>query len=166
MHNNCYWLPPTIPQNRGELTSSYLDRLYDIFNADFNLTKPQFLGKDVIYVTNPKIGKWEQSFYHITTFDDHNTNFQNRVIDYARAERIAWIRKVIENYQCKDGCCNGLKIYKVKNRIHILFEKENYIVVLEQRNTNYVLVTAYKFTKPLELEKKLKQYEYYKNIPI
>lgn len=167
MFNNCKWLPATIPMNRNETSVDYLSRLYTVFVNDFNLSHPQFLGKDVIYDTNlPLVNGREEAFYHLTTVDDHSTYIQHREIDYARSERLPWIRKVIENYKCADGCCDGIKVWKNKRRIKILFEKEKYFIVLQKHSKNFHLVTAFYINWPHELEKLKKEYECYKDVKI
>lgn len=166
MHDGCKWLPVPIAQQRGETTQQYLNKLHDVFNREFNYERPQFMGKDVLYDANPPVNGWEQAFYHLTTVDDHTTYGGGRTIDYARAECIGWIRPVIEHYACQERCCDGLKVWRVKRRIHILFEKVRYLVVLQKHSHNYIIVTAFRITIPHELQSKLKQYEYYKDVPL
>lgn len=166
MHDGCKWLTPPISIIRGENSAQYLERLYPLFQADFINTHPHFNGKNVLYNTHPIIHGYEESFFHITHADYDKRGFENRIIDYARSECIQWIKEIIEHYPCYEGCCSGIKAWKVKHRIHFLYEKERYLVVIQERRTEYQLVTAFKITHSHELEIKLKQYEYYKDIPL
>lgn len=60
----------------------------------------------------------------------------------------------------------GVKVwsepYKGNSRVHILMEEEKYIVVLEQRKSYNLLITAFYFDHEHMLEKKLKRYQKYK----
>jgi len=109
----------------------------------------------------------EEGFYHVTCQDYNNDG--DRVPDLRRCERIRWVRKFIENYQCnKETCtiCSGVKVwdepYKNTFRTHILLEEEKYMVVIEKRHNYCLLITAYYFDREHTLEKKLKKYEKYK----
>lgn len=164
MTDKCEWLPSVTPIIRGETTTDYISRLHIIFDKDFNVSKPKFLGKDVIYDKNPKINNMEQAFYHLTTIGEHfigSNNNLDRNIDYSRSEKIGWIKEIISHYDCKKGCCSGIKIWKIKKRISIFFTAENYLIVLEDRKKYFLLITAYPLNRPHEITKKLKQYEEY-----
>ena len=53
-----------------------------------------------------------------------------------------------------------IKIWKErKNRIHILFEDEYYIIVLDERKNYYVVVTAYFIETEHNLQNLLRRYE-------
>ena len=80
-----------------------------------------------------------------------------------------WVRAFIENYNCdpsKCTGCDGIKIwekpYKNNQRIHLLFEEERYIVVLERRENYVLLITAFYIEQDHTLEKKVKEYHQYK----
>ena len=166
MHDGCKWLTEPVPVNRGESSTQYLNRLYSLFVNDFIKTHPIFKGKNVLYNTHPITHGYEEPFFHITHVDYDKRGFENRTIDYARSECIQWIKEIIEHYPCNEGCCSGIKAWKVKHRIHFLFEKEKYLIVIQERGTEYQLVTAFRINYPHELELKLKQYKNYKNVPL
>ncbi|MDD6230728.1 MAG: hypothetical protein PUA95_08335 [Lactimicrobium massiliense] len=163
MHDGCKWLTPPVEAIRGENSVQYLARLYPLFKDDFVKTHPVFNGKRVIYNSRPIIHGYEEAFFHITHADYDKRGFENRTIDYARSECIQWIKEIIEHYPCTEGCCPGIKVWKVKRRIHFLFEKERYLVVIEERGSEYQLVTAFRINYAHELKIKLRQYEEYKN---
>lgn len=83
-------------------------------------------------------------------------------------ERIRWVRKFIENNRshCELIDCSGIKMwnkpFKNTHRTHILLEEERYIVVLEKRDTYYLLITAHYLDIDHSLRKKVAEYEKYK----
>ncbi len=145
----------------------YQEALYQIFKADFIKTRPVFEGKQVnIRKHSIEYGK-EEAFFHVTC-QDYLKNGE-RVPDFRRCERIRWIRAFIENYDCDSSqCekCEGIKVwsepYKNTTRVHMLFEEERYMVVVERRDSYCLLVTAFYFEQDHSLRKKLRHYERYK----
>ncbi len=149
---NCPWLPKLILRKIGETDDEYLNRLYPIFENDFKKCQPLFKGWRVGCRKLPIINGKEEGFFHLTSFDYLRTGFENRVVDDDRCMRIRWIRSIIENYQCEKDCCRRLLIWNEKKRWRILFPDERYIVVLDQRNGYFVVVTAYYIDKLHEHE--------------
>lgn len=167
MNNQC-WLPELVCYDDYDGDwSSYQDALYVIFKNDFIDDKPFFEGKKVNIRRQPiEYGK-EEAFFHVTCQDYLKDG--ERVPDFRRCERIRWVRNFIENYQCDPTQCEycvGIKLwrepYKSATRVHLLFEEEKYIVVLEPREKYCLLITAFYFEHDHSLQKKLKQYEQYK----
>lgn len=166
MSNSC-WLPELEYlddyQNSWQL---YENALYSIFKTDFVDSHPSFEGKQVNIRRHPIEYNKEEAFFHVTC-QDYLKDGQ-RVPDFRRCERIRWVRRFIENYQCdtsKCQDCDGIKVwsepYKSTTRVHILFEEERYMVVLERRESYCLLITAFYFNHDHALEKKLKHYEMY-----
>ena len=162
---SCPWLPQLEEfENYGNLWSKYEGALYDIFKTDFIINRPTFKGKNVSVRRYPMEHDKEEAFFHVTCQDYSKNN--NRVPDLRRCERIRWISAFIKNYNscdpsvCKE--CSGVKVwdepYKNTKRVHLLLEEERYIVVLEQRENYYLLITAFYFDHEHALEKKLKHY--------
>ncbi len=149
---NCKWLPNTMPRYLNETEPEYLARLYQVFERDFKKTQPLFKGYRVGCRKNPITHGYEEGFYHLTSYDYYDTGFENRILDEQRSARLPWIRPVIENYGCKDVCCNRLIIWKEKQRWRLLFPDERYIVVLDERKGYFVVVTAYYIDKEHEHE--------------
>lgn len=162
MNDNC-WIPPLEIAGDKSSWDEYEDILYDIFHDDFIADHPSFKGKRVNVRRHPmEFGK-EEAFYHVTC-QDYQKN-HNRVPDLRRCERIRWVRAFIENYDCDPTLCEdctGIKIwnepYKNTQRTHILLEEERYLVVLERRDSYYLLVTAFYIEHDHTLQKKLKKY--------
>lgn len=164
---NCKWLPPLVIYSSSEEWAKYEEAIYSIFQEDFIQSFPILNGLRVNIRHHPKEYGKEEGFFHVTCQDYFNIN--DRSPDFRRCERIAWIRKFIENIDCNMTCdiCDGLKVWnkpwKSTYRTHILFEKEKYMVVLEKRDKYYLLITAFYFDRNHTLSKKLKEYDKYKN---
>jgi hypothetical protein len=105
----------------------------------------------------------EYTFYHMTHFGDIEND---REPDLRRMERMPWPRPLID-----DSEHPYLKIWRnirkgkggKKDRILILHTEENYLVVLDDRKKYILPWTAYYLRSKSELDKKLKEYEKYKN---
>lgn len=141
----------------------YEERLYSIFKQDFIDSKPTYDGKIVNHKFFPSENGKAEAFYHIISKTDPDG--ENRSPDFKRCERIRWVRKFIENYDCNmRNCtsCSGIKVweemYHHKKRIHILMEDERYIVVLEKRDGYMLLITAYYIEYEHTLKSKLNKY--------
>ena len=83
--------------------------------------------------------------------------------------RMWWIRAFIENYNCDSSLCeecDGVKVwrepFKSRTRVHILLEEERYVVILEEREKYFLLITAFYLDYDNALQKQLKHYEQYK----
>lgn len=164
--NDC-WIPGTIDlrEYNGNFVE-YENALYENFKRDFIDSQPFFRGLPVEIRREPMEYNKEEAFFHITCQDyakDHN-----RSPDFRRCERINWVRAFIENYECEDyQCdCDGIKIWDEPGRSKrmqtcILSEFERYIVILENRNNYYLLITAYYIEYDRVMDKKLRNYEKY-----
>lgn len=169
MNRDKCWLPPINPIHSidKETYSAYEAALYEKYRKDFWESSPDFKGKVVKVRRMPIIDGYEESFVHFTC--KSYENIQEREPDLRRCERLHWIRPVIENYLCKNSCredCDGIKFWEEpfnnKMRIHLLFEAERYIVILEKRENYYLLITAYYLEYDHSLKKQLKHYSMYK----
>lgn len=167
MNNEC-WLPALVYyDDYGGDWTAYQDALYTIFKADFLDDRPYFEGKVVSIRKQPiEYGK-EEAFFHVTCQDYLKDG--KRVPDFRRCERISWVRSFIEEYQCDPAlcdACDGIKVwrepYKSTFRVHLLFEEEQYIVILEPREKYCLLITAFYIEYDHSMQKQLKNYARYK----
>lgn len=164
--DNC-WIPDLVtPDSLSCGYDTYLDELYSIFKADFIDSRPKFRGLPVMIRKYPMEYGKEEAFFHITCKDFQKK--RDRSPDFRRSERIKWCRTFIENYLCSDyACttCDGIKVWDEphKNTFQtcLLSEESRYIVVLEKRNSYYLLITAYYIDYDHTLKKKLAKYEAY-----
>lgn len=156
-------LPELIELNAfGGSFEKYIEAVYQIFKNDFIDTKPTFQGTRLGLKKYPLVDNKEYTFYHMT----HEGNIENdRTPDFRRMERIGWPRPMID-----DSEHSYLKVWRntrrgkggTKNRILILHEAEQYLVVLDDRG-NYILPwTAYLIKGRRQFQKHLKEYETYK----
>ena len=162
----CKWLPPLEICSDLANWKLYEDQIYEMFLNDFVNSQTFYIDDPVKIKKYPVIDGREEAFWHVTCQDYSHKH--ERSPDLRRCERIRWIRKLIENNDCnQEECifCDGIKVWNEadnKNRIHILFENERYMVVLEPRNNYYLLITAFYFDQDHALRKKLNKYEKYK----
>ena len=158
--NKCKWLPDIIECSNLSEWKMYEDKLYELFVETFINNHPTFNNKPVHVKKYPLDGNKEHAFTHLKDVND-------RLPDLRRAERITWIKPVIENYPCLEEClnCNKIKyweeIYRNKLRINLFFEDFRYFVVLEDRGNYYLIITAYYIHYDDVLEKKRKKYIQY-----
>jgi len=165
---DCYWLPDLITMNDfGGDWQDYDNFLYEVFRGDFIKNNVFFRGKIVRVRHSPEINDKIQGYFHVTSENSSKSNDPNdRIPDLRRCERISWIRKLIENHGCKKGCCSLPKTwvedYKGKDRWHILLENYKFLVVLEERERYFLLITSFYLESDSQIRKKLEKYNQYK----
>lgn len=167
LDDNC-WLPELVElKDYGNNWERYENAIYEVFKKDFIDDRPEFEEQDVWIRKYPMEYEKENAFFHVTCKDFNKTN--NREPDIRRCERIKWIRSFIENYNCDASLCEnceGIKVwrepYKNKYRVNLLFEEEQYIVILEPRENYCLLITAFYIQYQHQMEKRLKKYEQFK----
>jgi hypothetical protein len=156
-------LPELIELNEyGGNFGEYLDAVYQIFKEDFVDSKPVFQTKRLGLKRFPLVEGKEYTFYHMT----HEGDIEHeRIPDLRRMERISWPRPLIDESEHP-----YLKVWRntrrgkggTKDRILILHEKENYLVILDDRG-NYILPwTAYLIRGRTQMQRHLNEYEKYK----
>lgn len=147
---------------KGDI-ETYLEEVYKIFKGDFVDTKPIFRGRRLGLKRFPLVEDKEYTFYHMT----HEGDIEHeRTPDLRRMERIAWPKPMID-----DSEHEYLKVWRnirrgkggTKNRICILHEEERYLVILDDRGDYILPWTAYLIKGNRSMQKKLKEYEIYKN---
>lgn len=147
------WLPPIIKLSEysGD-TILYLNVIYNKFVDSVVNSSGVFVFKRSIKVSNKleNDGKHER-FWHVIT-DPHNPSIN--AIKYARAERIPWIRAILENHLRTEVLVYE-RIKNKKNRLHLFIPEHNYIVVIQEGRTSYYFITAFY----IDYTYKLKEYE-------
>ena len=137
----------------------YEESLYSIFKKDFIISKPTFQGKPVDIIHEKYYNEKERSFWHIITKGDEDFR---RSFDADRCGSIAWVRPLIES----DGTCENYKLWvkwhdqSKRNRYFIWCTKINYLVILEDRDKYFKLVTAFNVL-PYSIKRYQKDYNAY-----
>lgn len=132
------------------------ESLSKIFQRDFIEYQNTFNNKKVIPTIEDGKTKMEILFSHLTRYDDHQGETNERIFDLDRAKRIHWIRHHLEHYKKE----TDLSIFSVKEsnsiRTYILNETKSYVIILEHKQTTssqyYFLLTAY-YLKGRNLQK-------------
>lgn len=150
----CKWLPEINKCNNFNEYAAYEKNLYKIFRKMFFEDKVTFEGIPVKVKISPKYLDYETSFIHLIckTESPDPKDVNDREPDFRRAERLHWIKTIIEKYPCLEKCadCEGILLYKEfyngnenRLRVKLFFPKEQYIIVLERRKDYYALITAF-----------------------
>ncbi|WP_288856146.1 hypothetical protein [uncultured Bacteroides sp.] len=148
-------------------TKEQLYRIYGIYLNDFVHSELFFQGKKVIVntdiVRNKREGYFlnkQKSFDHIVTRENKYSG--KRQYDRDRANKIHWIRIIIENYQ------NPLiKVFEKTDKrgdknILLWCESKNYVVILREKQPDLFLVTGY-CVDAIEQVRFKNEYEAYQN---
>lgn len=158
MNNSPIILPPLVlfTDHDGNW-DAYLNVLYAWFKKDFIDSKPIFQGKRLGLKRHPMSYGKEATFWHMI---QEGAIESERIPDLRRCERIRWPRPIIEGSDKPDVkiWCNERR---GERRICLWFPRENYLVILAERN-NYLLPwTAYLVQQPHRQKKLQKEYEEY-----
>jgi hypothetical protein len=142
VHEMGLTLPSLVKYNNFSTDDDFLNALYQYFKKDFIESKPCYKGNALKLKRQPIRDGKESTFYHITTKgNDEN----NRQIDVPRAERIRWIKPIIESGD------KVLKVWKNQRKnehsILIMHEKENFLIVIRERTGYLLFYTAYYITE-------------------
>lgn len=152
------WLPELVKFEDFEgKWEKYLPELYKIFDEDFIKSKPVFRGTTLALKRHPIIEGKEYTFWHIISEGDIENE---RTPDFRRCERIKWVRKIIENSEDQ-----VIKFWennhRGERRFCLWFESHDYLIVLGQRKSYILLVTAYPVTQNHTKRKLEKEYQAY-----
>lgn len=127
----------------NENLAQYIKALYNIFKKDFIDNKPSFQGKPVDIIHEQFFQGKERSFWHIISSGQEDVT---RELDSDRCSRLPWVRPFID----ENGSCDNYRFWikwfdkTKKDRYYIWCTAVNYMVILEDRNTHFKLITAYK----------------------
>ncbi len=116
-------------------------RLFEVFSRDFYGAAPAFQGRKVLWDTRREDGKYDECFWHLITKTDPASG--DRLVDTARAKRIAWSAAIIRNSaDAAVSCWDSKEAGKL--RTYLWLKAMDFVVVLEKRKSDRcVLVTAY-----------------------
>lgn len=149
--------PPNIIVFSGSDWPSYQNKLYEIFCETLLKKSVLFLGLPVKIKRHPEYLEKHFAFWHLISEGERE---DERIPDPRRCERISWISWVIEN------CHDNEDIYWWKNErwgnkhVVMWYKKENYVVILAERNGYFLLKTAYlvKSNRAKTLKKEMNEF--------
>lgn len=157
------WLPELVTlESFGGNWQEYFEQVYQYFHQDFVASKPVFRGKRLGLKRHPEYDGKSATFWHMIS---EGKQEEERLPDIPRCERIRWPRPIIENVRD-----SALKVWAEKRngskRIHIWFEQEGYLVVLDDRRDFILPWTAFYIEREHQRRKYNKRFERNKGIEI
>lgn len=135
------WLTPIIElaQFSGD-PARYFDHLFSIFKKDFIDSQPTFHGKPVFMGDQRMFNGKPECFWHVTSQTNKETG--EREPSLRRCERVEWIRLIIEH--CNDPAVwEWPKQHERELRHNLFLESENFLVVLIERKSFYLITAIY-----------------------
>jgi len=136
--------------------NAYFNAVYQIFLECFVKNKGcMYCGLRVSAQKHPEVDGIHRTFYHIT---HEGADEQNRTPDFDRMRRIRYPHFVITSCP-HDELLVWEKTIGRDERIHILNEAENYLVVLTKRKDYLLFWTAFYIKEKHTVRKKRKEYE-------
>jgi hypothetical protein len=156
LNGDAPWLPPLLclTDCDGDWVR-YLEAVYAAFRADFVEVTPE-LGGRRCRLRHPELieGK-EGTFWHIIS---EGLIEESRLPDLRRCERIRWPRRIIESVGTDRVFCWRYR-RKGDRRISIAIAGFSYLVVLVDRGSYTLLLTAFPVEKARRREKLRREYE-------
>jgi len=173
MTNNCKLLPKINQCKSLTEWKVYEKNLYEIFKNMFISKVLIFEDKPIRIKQYPKYNEYETAFIHLICRKevDKSVGPNDREPDLRRAERLHWIKCIIDNYPCVEECidCEGILLYKEyyngnvnRLRVKLFLPIERYIIVLEDHKTYYLMITAFYIDNDRQLKKYYEKYLEYK----
>ena len=136
MNDTPDWLPDLITFS-GEW-ESFVDEVYGRFCDDFVRNKVGYEGLRVSVRRHPESLGRGFGFWHCVSAGGLE---EERIPDIERCRRIGWIRAILENANDPEIVhWNNLRGSEI---CHLLWFREEYLVVLAERNGYFLLKTAY-----------------------
>lgn len=117
-----------------------IEAAYKVFKKDF-LTDPLPQHKGKIVICNNSIGKEgkESGFWHLIEHDFRKIGV--RTVDIRSAEKLPWLKPIIENYNKPEVICWEIK-ENGEIKTYIWLKKFEYVAVLSNQKNSYFLKTA------------------------
>lgn len=149
------------------------DYLYESYFVEDFIEQKTYLNGN-IYI-NPESYKKDENkelaFWHLTTREKQYTKregkkfvtYKERLLDIDRADRLEWVKKIIENYTLPDIKCFYKKETANKKpiRLYLWLYEKNFVVILQKlRKSSSFLVTSFYIDHE---DKKVDYQDYYEN---
>ena len=135
-------------ENFGGDWKRYENELYKIFKTELARRELRFQDLPVKCRRRPEANRRWFAFWHLI---QEGPTEEERIPDLRRCERIRWIRWVIENAAAHPNIDEWKNKRNGKTNI-LLWYREEYLVVLEQRKDFWLLKTAYCTNQTFRLE--------------
>lgn len=165
------------PLNLSQIDAAkFFDILYSIFHRDFVANKTYLAQK--IYI-NPKSDDCEEDkekvFWHLTSREETEKYWENgikktrtlgRYPDFRRAERIEWVKQIIENHQNERI---RLFYHRESNkkrdiRLYLWAYNDDFVVILQKLGKSQsFLVTSFYIDNQSKRNTYQKRFENYQN---
>jgi len=142
-------------------SQKYIEVLFQVFKKDFIDSRPTFRGKPVLF-DKTLDGDKPSTFVHITTETDLKT--KQRILSLRRCERIAWLRKIIDNHS-DSNVLVWTKIHFSKrrktNRVCLYLECGDYLIILDENIRGFYVITGIYVDYPYQKKRHREEYEKY-----
>jgi hypothetical protein len=150
------WLPDIITlEEFGGNWEKFFAAVYDYFHQDFVTSKPYFRGKRLGLKRHPEYMGKSATFWHMIS---EGSQESERTPDLRRCERIRWPKAIIEH-----DVDPMIKVWAEQrqgsNRIHLWFEMQGYLVVIDDRGDYMLPWTAFYVEREHQRKKYNKRYE-------
>ena len=143
-------------------TPQQLNRLYAEYQRDFIYNSLVINGLRVKVInTNSKVEGYEdypETFVHLIT---RKSSRGHRVFDRHRANRLHWIKVILENVEEEDILFFRYKEGNGSIRDYFWYEEEDFLVIMERINPDYLVITSFHIDNDRNKEHYKKRYEKY-----
>lgn len=140
LSNQNYPFLPEIILYKGDW-HAFVTLAYCVFKTDFLDSSPRFHSQRVTVNLKKDESPKEEGFWHLITREDKKV--KERLPDFPRAERITWVRPIIENYSTTGMDCWRYLEGNGRVRHYLYARAEDYLVILEESAKSYFLVTGF-----------------------
>jgi len=122
--------------------NAFVTLAYRVFKEGFLDSSPRFHGQRVNVNLSKKDGSpMEEGFWHLITREDKK--LKQRLPDFPRAERITWVRPIIENFSSVGMDCWKYLEGNGQIRYYLYAKADDYLVILEEKHKSFFLVTGF-----------------------
>lgn len=121
------------------------EEAYRQFRDAFIVARIRFLGRVIMIDTRVDSDGKENGFWHVVERKDKVTGVRYPVIEIA--QRIPWIIALVGNPQ--DPSVTSFRYLEGSGRVrhYLWMQPEDFVVILEEKGSAYVLITAFMITE-------------------
>ena len=138
-----YSLDDLIPSLGIDPTEEHLKELYEIFKKDF-IEEDYFLNGlrikiDLAPSKEDGFENYPHTFVKLITRGKKN----NRVFDRKRANKLHWIKIILDNRESDDITCFKYKEGSGSVREYFWFKEGDYLVIMEKITPDYIIISGF-----------------------